>query len=78
MKQLKTLLKELDFTQGAEYFDYCMDSYHNGQIEQAKNLFNAMTNKDRSLLLIYISGCYDQPTAKGVFRFFATLLNQKF
>jgi hypothetical protein len=70
MKQLKTLLKELEFTQGAEYFDYMIESWYNGQYSQCEQLFTSMTNKDRTLFIIYLSGCFDKPGIMGVYQYY--------
>jgi len=54
--KLLTLAKRLDFTTETEYFDYCMDSYINGQFDQCRNLFKAMTKADRKQFLQYLNG----------------------
>jgi len=59
MKNLKTLAKNLDFSSETEYFDYCINSWVNGNFSQCRELFFAMTKKDRKELITYIQGCYD-------------------
>lgn len=54
--KLLTLAKRLDFTTETEYFDYCMDSYTNGNFSQCKELFKAMTKLDRKAFLQYLNG----------------------
>lgn len=54
-----TLARKLDFTTETEYFDYCINSYLNGNYSQCKELFKAMTKADRKNLIEYIRGCYD-------------------
>lgn len=54
--KLLTLAKKLDFTQDYEYFDYCLDSYVNGNFSQCEKLFKAMTKKDKKGLITYLSG----------------------
>jgi hypothetical protein len=57
--KLLTLAKKLDFTQETEYFDYCINSWFNGNFSQCKELFKAMAKTDRQHLITYIRGCYD-------------------
>ena len=57
--KLLTLAKKLDFSSENEYFDYCVDSWFNGQLGQCKSLFKAMTKSDQKRLIQYIKGCYD-------------------
>jgi len=57
--KLLTLAKKLDFTIEIEYFDYCINSYFNGNFSQCKELFKDMSKQDRKGLLEYIKGCYD-------------------
>ena len=56
MKKLITLAKELDFTTELEYYQYCLDSYVNGNKSQCKELFKAMKPEDRKGLLKYLDG----------------------
>jgi len=58
MKLIK-LANQLEFNTETQYFDYCIDSYHNGNFNQCKELFNAMTKADKKRLIQYIKGCYD-------------------
>lgn len=57
--KLITLAKRLDFTSETQYFDYCINSWFNGNFSQCKELFKAMTKADRKSLIEYIKGCYD-------------------
>lgn len=50
-KKLLTLAKELDFNQEYEYFDYCIDSFINGNRSQCRKLFAAMRHDDKKALL---------------------------
>ena len=52
--KLITLAKRLDFTTENEYFDYCLDSYTNGNYSQCKNLFRAMTKNQKKQLINYL------------------------
>lgn len=57
--KLLTLAKKLDFTQETEYFDYCINSWFNGNFSQCRKLFKAMNKADKRNLITYIRGCYD-------------------
>ncbi len=57
--KLLSLAKKLDFTAETEYFDYCIDSWFNGNLSQCKDLFKRMNKVDRMGLITYIQGCYD-------------------
>jgi len=57
--KLLTLAKQLEFSTEIEYFDYCITSWQNGNFSQCKELFKAMTKKDKKGLIDYIKGCYD-------------------
>lgn len=57
--KLITLAKRLEFTSETQYFDYCIDSWFNGNFSQCRELFKAMTKADRKRLIKYIKGCYD-------------------
>lgn len=69
MRTLLTLAKKLDFTQETEYFDYCIDSWFNGNFDQCRKLFKAMTKQDRKSLISYIQGCYDHKHEVETFYF---------
>lgn len=56
--KLITLAKRLDFKTEIEYFNYCIDSYYNGNFSQCKELFADMTEIDRKRLVNYIKGDY--------------------
>lgn len=72
MKLIK-LAKQLDFDTEYEYFDYCINSHANGNFDQCKELFKAMTKKDRKNLMDYMDGCFDHPKVKAVYRFYWSL-----
>ena len=57
--KLITLAKRLDFTTETDYFDYCINSWFNGNFSQCKDLFAAMSKADKKGLINYIKGCYD-------------------
>ena len=52
-KKLLTLAKELDFNQEFEYFDYCIDSFINGNRSQCRKLFNDMKHEDKKDLITH-------------------------
>lgn len=54
MANLLTLAKNLDFDTEAEYFDYCIESFINGNYSQCSRLFKEMTKMQRKELLRYI------------------------
>ena len=56
--KLITLAKKLDFNTETEYFDYCINSYINGNFTQCRKLFSDMTKKDRKRLIEYIANCH--------------------
>ena len=56
--KLLTLAKRLDFTTETEYFDYCAESFINGQRQQCKDLFKKMSKADRHNLIAYIRDNY--------------------
>lgn len=72
--KLIALAKNLDFNTETEYFDYCINSYENGNKSQCKKLFNDMTKADRKRLIEYIAECYDHPESKYVYNFYFSLL----
>ncbi len=52
--KLLTLAKKLDFTTELQYFDYCLDSYINGNFTQCRELFKAMNREDKKGLIDYL------------------------
>jgi len=75
MATLLSLAKKLDFTNESEYFDYCINSYLNGNFSQCKNLFKGMTRKDRKEFLSYISDSGMLPKdINQVYKFYFNLL----
>ena len=69
MTKLTTLAKRLEFQSETDYFDYCINSWFNGQFQQCRDLFSAMTKKDRKDLIKYIQGCYDHKHEVETFYF---------
>lgn len=69
---MKKLLNLYGFKSENEYFDYCINSWHNGQFEQCKALFNDMGKADKKRLIEYIRGCYDY--THDVERFYFNLI----
>ncbi len=69
MTKLITLAKRLDFQSETDYFDYCINTWFNGQFQQCRDLFFAMTKKDRKDLIKYIQGCYDHKHEVETFYF---------
>lgn len=67
--KLLTLAKRLDFSSEVEYFDYCINSYFNGNFSQCRELFAAMNKANRKGLIRYISGCYDHKHEVQTFYF---------
>ena len=57
-KKLLTLAKELEFKTAEQYFEYCIESHINGQLQQCKDLFNAMNKADKKQCLNYIMANY--------------------
>lgn len=54
-KKLINLAKELDFETEEEYFDYMINSWHNGQLQQCKKLMKDMCYNDRVRAMAYMS-----------------------
>lgn len=54
-KKLINLAKELDFETEEEYFEYMIDSWHNGQLQQCKTLMKDMCYNDRVKAMSYMS-----------------------
>lgn len=71
MTHLEKLAKSLDFQQETEYFDYCIESYINGNKDQCKSLFLKMKKDDRKRLLNHIS---QTPGTSPIFKFYLNLL----
>lgn len=51
---LKTLAKALGFQNESDYFNYCVESYYNGNFTQCKELFNDMKQSDKHGLIEYL------------------------
>ena len=51
----KQLAKEYDFNHPTDYFNYIVESNINGQFEQVKNLFDAMTSNSKREFMTYIT-----------------------
>jgi hypothetical protein len=56
--KLLTLSKKLGFSTEWEYFDYCLDSYLNGNFSQCLKLFKQMTKTDKKRLINYLKETY--------------------
>ena len=50
-KKLITLAKELDFETDVRYFEYIIESLINGQRQQVRDLFNDLSNYEKSHFL---------------------------
>jgi len=73
--KLLQLAKKLDFQTEGEYYDYCIESYLNGNFGQSKDLFNAMGRKDKKGLLLFILGYNLLPKdCKDLYNFYFNLL----
>ena len=74
--KLITLAKRLDFTTETEYFDYCRDSYINGNFSQCKDLFKAMTKADKKACLNYLKPefAYQYRSDLEVYEFYFNLI----
>lgn len=53
-KTLIRLALDLDFQAEEQYYQYCADSYINGQHDQCKELFNAMKHQDKHGLIKWL------------------------
>lgn len=51
---LTKLAKALDFQNESDYFNYCVESYYNGNFTQSKKLFNNMSRSDKHGLIEYL------------------------
>ena len=65
------LAKELDFKTEEEYFEYCVNSYINGNHSQCKEMFQKLKKDGQKELLNYISR---NNVPSHVFRFYLNLL----
>jgi nucleoid-associated protein YejK len=72
-KKLITLAKELDFNSETEYFDYCIESYFNGNIAQCMNLFDAMRKENQKSFLRHIKQ-HDFEDVEKIYNFYFNLL----
>ena len=55
MKTMKTLIIDYNFDHQINYFEMVIDSYFNGQMSQAKELFNDMDNPGKYEFLSYVA-----------------------
>lgn len=69
-KKLLTLAKELEFNHEYEYFDYCIDSYINGNRSQCRDLFAAMRKDDQKA---FLTECMDREI-REIYNFYFELL----
>ena len=53
-KQIK-ILKDLDFKNMEEYFNYIIDSSYNGQLSQIKDLYNNLNKNNKRQFFFYCS-----------------------
>jgi len=53
-RQTAYFLQRADIATSTEYFSETLDSWHNGQIEQAKEMFTNMPKKYKKSFLIWI------------------------
>lgn len=53
-RKMKSLCKNLDFSTTEEYFQYCADSYLNGNREQCRRLFKDMPRDYKHELIDYL------------------------
>jgi hypothetical protein len=74
MKALKTLIKAYGFTTDSEYFEYCINSYLNGNKQQAKELFKQMKLEDKRSFLLSFTEFYDNPSQQESYNFFINLI----
>ena len=72
--KLITLAKKLDFTTEEDYFNYCRDSYVNGNFSQCKDLFKAMTREDRKRLVYYLRTDEKESVDQKAYEFYFDLL----
>lgn len=66
-KKLITLAKALDFKTENEYFQYCADSYTNGNFSQCKQLWMNMYHEDKHKLLEYLNNEIHTLSARNYF-----------
>lgn len=52
--KMKSLYKGLDFTSKESYFDYCIESYLNGNKSQCRELFKDLPKQYKHELIEYI------------------------
>lgn len=53
MKSITTLTKQYDFETAQEYYDYIFESRINGQLKQARELFQAMNKEAKKDFVAY-------------------------
>jgi nucleoid-associated protein YejK len=66
--KMKKLVKGMEFTTESEYYEYCVDSYLNGNLSQCERLFKDMPrqNKDDFYKWMVVN-----ETPLEVYRFYA-------
>jgi hypothetical protein len=74
MKALKTLVKAYGLTTDSDYFEYCINSYLNGNKQQAKELFTQMKLDDKRNFLLSFTEFYDNPSQQESYKFFINLI----
>lgn len=73
MTKLIILAKRLDFDKGTQYFEYCIDSYINGNFSQSEKLFKAMKKDDRKAFVKDLNN-QGHPMYKEIYDFYFNLL----
>ncbi len=69
----KKLAKKLDISTNAEYFQYCISSFNQGQISQCKELFAALDKEGKKALIKHI-WYNEDPELERAFLFYFNLL----
>lgn len=78
MKNLKTLCKEFELNNSDDYFELIINSYHNGNITNSKELFSNMRKADKKEFFFYLLYCGINQTElkKMTFIFIAEILKE--
>ena len=69
---MKKLLKAYNLRSREQYFDICIESYINGQKEQAKEQYKAMPKANKKMMIMYLLCDYEEN--KPFFNFFFNIL----
>jgi hypothetical protein len=73
MTQMEQLINDYDFNSITEFYDYCLDSYINGNKKQSRELFYMMPKGNQKDCIMYLTVNYGQ-TAQ-VFEFTLNLFD---